>query len=362
MRRDFPALDGLRALAVASVMIGHLVPIDWLQKAVGWGDTGVVLFFCLSGFLITDILVTARDSGAQRRGRNLLMFYGRRFLRIFPIYYLTLGVALLVGCSSVWSNFARLATYSVGVPGLPHVSLGSAAHLWSLSVEEQFYCAWPLLVFFVPRRWLLATAAGMAVVCLAAKFVLLRGGADYGTLFRPLSGCLDSLGLGATAAILRHDAPAISRMITARLFWFSLGVLGVTAVGRLVLPIDPWFQGYLLTGVCQFMVSAVAFTVAIIYVTEQPDSGPARVLGLPPMRFVARISYGRYLYHFFTPPILRELSVQWLLAGHTFNMTHTEYLTGFAIASIALSFLLALASWRYVESPLLRYKARLHYG
>src|ERR1700722_19719180 len=92
----FPQLDGLRALAVITVMIGHFSSNATISMLVGYGDTGVVIFFCLSGFLITGILLDLKD-GSQSRLAALLVFYARRALRIFPIYYLVIAVAVAAG-------------------------------------------------------------------------------------------------------------------------------------------------------------------------------------------------------------------------------------------------------------------------
>ena len=99
----FPQLDGLRGVAILTVLVGHFSPFPLLSNIVGYGDTGVVVFFCLSGFLITNILL-----GIKRGGRDclssLVAFYSRRALRIFPVYYLAIGVAALCGHEPVISN------------------------------------------------------------------------------------------------------------------------------------------------------------------------------------------------------------------------------------------------------------------
>jgi len=290
--QDFPALDGLRAFAVISVLIGHLIPIPYLQKAVGWGDMGVVLFFCLSGFLITNILLKMQPAARPgSKAIGLKIFYARRFLRIFPIYYLTIIVVYLLQYPPVRENFLRLLTYSIFLPGLSRTQyLGAASHLWSLSVEEQFYCVWPLIVFFMPRRALAGVLSACILGCLAYKFMLsteisgspLQEKQLYFSIFRPITGCLDSLGLGALAAVMyrnRMEGVASNLISPTTLGVVILAWLGVT-VYRILSPIDSLFYGYLPFGVAQFFVSAVAFTVMILYVVEQRNSGMARFLSL----------------------------------------------------------------------------------
>jgi peptidoglycan/LPS O-acetylase OafA/YrhL len=139
-----PELDSLRAFAVLAVVWSHSSNIN-----IGIsGFQGVLLFFVISGFLITGILLNARAAEASPWS-VLYAFYARRFLRIFPIYYAVLFVALAVGFPSVrdaigW-HLAYLSNWYFAYQGFDKVS-----HLWSLAVEEQFYLVWPWLVLLVP--------------------------------------------------------------------------------------------------------------------------------------------------------------------------------------------------------------------
>lgn len=365
---DFPALDGLRAFAVSSVLIGHLIPLPTLQKAVGWGDMGVVLFFCLSGFLITNILLKMQPAARSgSRATGLKIFYARRFLRIFPIYYLTILFMCLVHYAPVRENLFRLLTYSVSFPGLsgPKSSLGAASHLWSLSVEEQFYCFWPLIVFFMPRRVLPVILSGLIFGCLAYKFMLaekivhpfLPENQLYALIFRPITGCLDSLGLGSLAAVMYRNRMENSTpvLVSANTLGVAmLAWLGVT-VYRISSPINPSFQGYLPFGVAQFFVSAVAFTTLILYVVEQRNGILSRLLSFRPLRWIARISYGLYVYHFFMTAL-----VGWLLSEHIVSSSiKLRYLV---IFDFLMTFTVATLSWNLIEKPILSLKRYFDYA
>ena len=352
-----------------SVLIGHLIPIPYLQKAVGWGDMGVVLFFCLSGFLITNILLKMQPAARPgSKAIGLKIFYARRFLRIFPIYYLTIIVVYLLQYPPVRENFLRLLTYSIFLPGLSRTQyLGAASHLWSLSVEEQFYCVWPLIVFFMPRRALAGVLSACILGCLAYKFMLsteisgspLQEKQLYFSIFRPITGCLDSLGLGALAAVMyrnRMEGVASNLISPTTLGVVILAWLGVT-VYRILSPIDSLFYGYLPFGVAQFFVSAVAFTVMILYVVEQRNSGMARFLSLRPLRGIARVSYGLYLYHFLMP----FLAV-WILSKHlTFiaSIPMTPWLL--AMFELLMTLIVTIASWNFIEKPILSCKRYFDY-
>src|SRR5438045_1535479 len=149
-REHMPALDGLRAVAVAAVLFAHFNPKSWSHPLVRLGHVGVILFFVLSGFLISGILLGSRDDiddGAVRRSACLRIFYVRRALRIFPIYYLTLFAVTLAGYQPVRERLGWLLSYTENVCA---VFFGAdfmyAEHFWSLCVEEQFYLVWPAII------------------------------------------------------------------------------------------------------------------------------------------------------------------------------------------------------------------------
>ncbi len=149
-------LDTLRAFAVTAVLIRHFWPE--LQPGLDLGARGVHLFFVLSGFLITGILLRSRalveDSG-RGTGLAIRRFYIRRFLRIFPIYYLVLAVTWALGFPDVRSGIVWHLAYGSNILfAIENQWPPTTAHLWSLSVEEQFYLIWPLLMLLVPRRHL----------------------------------------------------------------------------------------------------------------------------------------------------------------------------------------------------------------
>ena len=156
-------LDSLRALAVFCVMVEHYIP-DGISNSflsswkpafpLGWGS-GVSLFFVLSGFLISGILLRCRDSiGSTKQSTRFTLqrFYIRRFIRIIPIYYLALIVAAIL-FKKVRSDFFWHLTYTTNIMVFVQDSYDRyATHFWSLAMEEQFYLIWPFVMLFLPNK------------------------------------------------------------------------------------------------------------------------------------------------------------------------------------------------------------------
>src|SRR5262245_19521999 len=197
-----PQLDGLRAIAVFAVMLHHFLPLAHfpLREFVDLGMLGVRLFFVLSGFLITGILLTCRqaiDLKAETPSFALRHFFIRRFLRIFPVYYATLTMVAALNVPYVRDTLLWHLSYLSNVRFATISSFeGSLGHLWSLAVEEQFYLIWPWLIIFAPRKYvhglILLTVAAAPVFRL---LVYLSTGNELATGIL-LFGCMDSLGLG----------------------------------------------------------------------------------------------------------------------------------------------------------------------
>ncbi len=355
--RYYPQLDGLRALAVATVFIGHLIPLPLLQKIVGWGDIGVVLFFCLSGFLITGILLKIDCRELTGKAVAIRSFYVRRALRIFPIYYLTIALAVAVGYGPVRVHLLRLVTYSLNVPGLPPTdNLWAVAHFWSLSVEEQFYLFWPMVVLFFPRQFLRRFLVALIGLAFLYKLSLALVNASYTLVFASLLGCLDSLGLGALLAIGWSEAA--SRAGTVRR-WVRAGMAGgavwvILTVVRIAVDMDANYAGYLWVGVVTFAAAAVAFTGLIAFAASGTQGLVGRFLENRFMVMVGRISYGLYVYHFFMRYILR-----WMVSR---QYLHLSSLWNYAWLSILMSAVAAVVSWHLIEKPILRLKKYFNYG
>jgi peptidoglycan/LPS O-acetylase OafA/YrhL len=345
----FPQLDGLRAIAVLSVMTGHFSSSPTLGKLVGYGDTGVVIFFCLSGFLITGILLDLRGYDIAP---GLVTFYARRGLRIFPIYYFVILMSLAVGCEPVMANLLRLATYTANyVPGLPVVTgLGPAAHLWSLSVEEQFYLVWPLVILAAPRPLLMAIIVATICASEAMKIFYAVTDGSYKQIFSSVFSCMDSLGVGALLARLRLILPEVWRRYGSRLLTSAIGLFVVLTAIRFYVGADSWYRGHELLGVAYFQTVIFVSSTIIIAAISGERWLLAPALNSALLVSIGRVSYGLYVYHFFMPSVAPVV-----LPGFIYYR--------FPVAScVALSFGAAAASWFLIERPILGAKRLLPYG
>ena len=154
--QHMPQLDTLRAFAVTAVLVHHY--FTWANWGLG-ATLGVKLFFILSGFLITGILLRSRDAATAsgHKWSSLVgRFYVRRFLRIFPLYYFVVAVAATINLEPAREILPWLLTYTLNIY---MANLGwfvaNFAHFWTLAVEEQFYIFWPWIILFAPRNWLI---------------------------------------------------------------------------------------------------------------------------------------------------------------------------------------------------------------
>jgi peptidoglycan/LPS O-acetylase OafA/YrhL len=315
-------LDGLRAIAVALVFITHA----WHN--VDFGPFGVRLFFVLSGYLITGILIRARDSGYPVF-ESLRIFYLRRAVRIFPAYFLLLGILVCLNAPTARQYFAWYALYGTNVL---IARLGDwlgpyTSPLWSLAVEEQFYLLWPFVVLCTPAKHLKPAIytmfAASTLYRLVGRFVFHWG---YIPTVVSLLGNLDALAIGA---LLTLSSPTERRNFggAAPALIVALGVaLTLQQFGRGSRPNLMFFET-----LCTLAAAAVLCKVL--------EGDWSRPLNHPVLNFIGLISYGIYLYH---DPILA------LMPEHPF----------LAIPPVLLA---AATSWFLLEQPINRLKDRFTY-
>lgn len=279
-RPYFPELDGVRAIAALMVMAFHFSQAWWQKGFMMFGQTGVDLFFVLSGFLITTILLQAKP----RDWHELRNFYIRRTLRIFPLYYWFLaGAALFGGGVSAYYWF-----YGQNVAEALGFHLIGPDHFWSLAVEEQFYVVWPFVILFWPRRWL---AAGMWLgyaALLIARFVALptAHGSLVISLTRP-----DGLVAGGLLAyyfakgLAAGAKPWLGGLATAAVL--ALGLQWKLTAGSGA----GWVQA------TKFSLAALLYVALLGLLLLTANTLIHQFLRSTPLRAVGRISYGLYVYH-----------------------------------------------------------------
>jgi peptidoglycan/LPS O-acetylase OafA/YrhL len=324
-----PQLDGLRAMAVTFVMAFHFLP--GVDRFAPLGSIGVRLFFVLSGFLITRILLR---SHGRPIGDSLRRFYIRRSLRIFPVFYLVLAIAALINIGPVRSTLGWHVTYLTNVylfdRGAWH---GSISHLWSLAVEEQFYLVWPFLVLSMTERRL---APVIALMVLAAPISRVLIGGPMNSVL-PTS-CLDSLGAGALLALpaTRDLMIRAGKGIGLPLL---LGALTFRYAGVTGIPLEVVLD-FGVSLCAAWLVGSAAGRFTGVFGTA---------LELKAVAYVGTISYGLYLFHGFTPYVLGRY-----VPGYVEMVWPAR-----ALLSTLATFAAASISWRLFEAPILRLKDRL---
>jgi peptidoglycan/LPS O-acetylase OafA/YrhL len=364
------ALDGLRAVAMLAVVGCHLlfsrrVPtFDLLDRIAVRGWLGVDLFFVLSGFLITGILVDTRAKSGY-----FATFYKRRALRIFPIYYLLLVILIVWIPFGSWyfghsmdSTLGRMRDrqvwywthlVNVAVVRTPNIDWGGwTGHLWSLSVEEQFYLLWPAVVFVTPRRHLakLCVFLMVAAAILRAAWLWAQQPPVGAYILMPMR--MDSLAVGALIAVLARTNEGT---LALRRWYRRIGGIAL-AVGVPLFVLDgnhSQDKPIILAG---YSVAAITFGALIVWLLDDPR--PRRLFEWGALRRVGRISYGGYLYHL---PLIalcagwKAKLVDWGGAGGlAYWAAHLLWIS----SMVALTLLVATVSYRVIERPFLDLKDR----
>lgn len=328
-----PQLDALRAFAVAAVIYSHWLPNDY-HLGLPLGAAGVQLFFVLSGFLISGILLRCRQFGNP--WVTLKAFYARRFLRIFPLYYLVLLTAFIFNVTPIRETFVWHVTYLSNLYFfLYHKSHGPFIHFWSLAVEEQFYLVWPTVLLFVPKRFLLAAVLGLISIGVLSQSLLLFLFPDtliFGVL--PNSN-FDALGLGALIA-LAQQRPVLSKL-------FPFAVIGIPlfaiAFALRMLEYRLPFHGKI-----EHYFMLLSFTWLVSQALRGFAGPVGVVLTLPPLLYLGRISYGLYIIHNFAPVAVGTISAAVGCSSFRFGVS--------IVLMATLTLVAACLSWHLFEAPL----------
>jgi peptidoglycan/LPS O-acetylase OafA/YrhL len=367
-RNRIPALDGLRGIAILAVFFYHYasaagkhtdsLAVRAVSVVFGLGWSGVDLFFVLSGFLITGILYdTLLDAGYYKK------FYVRRILRIFPVYYLMILTFLLLTpfLAVHWKPAHLLFLVYLGYPAaliwpnLIQVSSRVAiSHLWSLSVEEQFYMIWPWLIAKL-RRPATILKACMAIGTLALVLRILIYATHW--LSTPWAYAfllcrMDPIAIGAAIAILVRGQfrERMQFLAPFALGFAGLVVVAICIVRRTVDHEDPFIGTFGLSAL------AVAYG-GLLVVSLRESSWQERLLSVGVLRAFGKYSYGLYLFHFPLTVVLGPMK------GFFVGMMHS-YVAGATLhlgVNLAVNMLVAIASFHLFESPIMRLKNRFSY-
>ena len=334
-----PLLDGVRAVSIGLVIVSHLViynPNSYLayKAALASGYTGVSVFFVLSGYLITTLLLREEERSGQI---CLSSFYLRRMFRILPAAYCFLVVLIALAAMRMvkvpFHDFASSFLYIRNFVGQSH----ETAHLWSLAIEEQFYLLWPLFLLYVaPQHRIRAVAVIIGSICAWRSLLTLTGWASVGALYSRTDLRLDSILMGCLLALLCQDQRirhAMKNFISPELAILA-GILGLVTWKTLSADMA---HGAALDST--LTAGVIALSLYGLLYSKHPA---CVVLETKTMAIIGKLSYGIYLWQqlFFGPPN------EALSAAREFP------------TNLVLTVAMATISYHLVEKPFLRLRER----
>jgi peptidoglycan/LPS O-acetylase OafA/YrhL len=341
----FPQLDGLRGLACLGVFFFHFAaasqsPISPSVAAVAAaGSFGVDLFFILSSFLITSLLLREQASAGRI---HVLAFWLRRGLRIWPLYFLVVGIFVVLHRPPGWYVLGLL-TFTSNWALAYHSYTSIATHLWSIAVEEQFYFCWPLILAACGRRWLPAVSLAMIGSSVVVRAWLLETRATQDTVWMHTFDRLEPLALGVLIAWLWPRVSGMWRVPA----WTGLASVGA-AWALVALVIRYWAAAETLLISPPIWTYTLVDGILAIVVCTALVAAPVGLLGHPILVYLGRISFGLYVFHF---PVIHGV----------LNVVDTMSWPIRLSASFGLTLLLAAYSYRFLEQPFLRLKHRFTY-
>lgn len=331
------SLDGLRAVSILLVLVGHLAgtvnaPVV-LAPLHNLGNFGVKIFFVISGFLITLLLLDE----LRARGRiDMRCFYLRRCFRIFPAFYFFIACVMIAHAGGYLDlypgDLLHAATFTMNYH---HDRAWALNHTWSLAVEEQFYLLWPLLLLLLGTRRALACAALLVIAAPVIRIVMWYGlEASPSAMTREFQAVGDAIATGCVLAVVQHRGVSIPH-------WFRGGIFLLVPISLFVVPaVLYWLEPALFYTLGQSYVNIAA--ALVIWRCVNVDSGMVHLaLNLPPIIWLGTLSYSLYLWQ---EPFLNSWSSAWFAAWP---------------ANLLLAFVFAIVSYYLVESPFLKLKRYL---
>ncbi|WP_025761257.1 acyltransferase family protein [Dyadobacter tibetensis] len=349
-------LDGVRFIAVALVLIDH-----WFAEVntIPLGPLGVTVFFVLSGFLISRILLKSKEKTIDEPGglgRYLSKFFIRRTIRIFPVYYLCIALLLVFDVPPVRDTWAWLVLYGTNIYIAVHQSwMGVVDHFWSLAVEEQVYIFFPFLIFFVPRKKLIPVLGIMGLMSVLLRFYFFYTGKEWFVSYVTMPACLDSFALGGLMAWLQ----LYKNEVFTKLFSSSWPVwLGLIAWCLLHF----WSKTYgeTLHNVANVVYDRLVSSVFCFFLIGRSvvgfKGGMKAFLEHPASIYLGKISYGLYLYHNFVynhyhsgpnHPTVRLMNKIYSVVPGLEHSLPFE-----AMIHAILTVIVASLSWHFFEKPI----------
>ena len=333
MQNYMPRLDGLRAVAVGVVLVTHF----W--SALLPGEIGVRIFFVLSGYLITRILLGYRKTSLSV-GKAAAHFYWRRFLRLTPALYMAIACAAAFGIANMRKDWWAHALYLTNFLTAYRGGWGPATHLWTLAVEEQFYILWFFIVVALPKRWLVPII--LASILIAPFFRTWSVSIGHRFLSTLLPGAFDFLAAGALLAYAEVENLWLTIRRTAASPLVTIAAFLVLALSSMIRQIYEW--RIISSSATIILTASVILSVSMVEKNKLLDW-----LAWTPIRYCGRISYGIYVYHFFVPMLILLVFPNF---GTILMVSRGGGIVRFAFLSV-VTLLIAHFSWILVERPLL---------
>jgi peptidoglycan/LPS O-acetylase OafA/YrhL len=365
-----PTLDGLRGLAILLVVWHNgALAAKWeahsffsktllLSANIGW--IGVQIFFVLSGFLITGILLN--EKGARHQFRN---FYARRILRIFPLYYFVLILAILLlpmlGVNSDWGIAKKsseiwfwvyLANWIIPIAG----GGGGFSHFWSLAVEEQFYLVWPFVIILLKRRPLVIVCILLVITAAIARVLLISYNPDFAkwAAYEFTFVRWDALAIGALLAIIVRDEAWLVRLdgVAPKILVMSLlYMLNFIIIFHDFAPVETMISAFNQT--IMAIISAVMLFRGV-YQVKASHTVWQKLLQNGFLRDIGKYSYAIYVVHY---PVVIALGPYWGTYTGALQQTSPTVSTILRVTLAAVvSYFLARLTWVLIENPFLQLK------
>jgi peptidoglycan/LPS O-acetylase OafA/YrhL len=345
----FKQLDGLRFVAVLAIMAVHWLKISAIYKySLIASNISVDLYFVLSGFLITRILLQHKINIAEKRytpWQAIKNFYARRSLRIFPIYYLLIITCVLLNISPARDIYPWLLSYTTNFLRLKMNDLGPFGHLWTLAIEEQFYLVFPFFILWLPKKYLQKFLFGGVILALISRiFAVYIFQIPIAVYVFPFC-CADALcigGLLAYALVYNNNVKQI--LVRRRLLILSL-LLFVLSCYRFLIVNDTDSIAFVFF---RLSISGICIWIIGIGVCNQYTGLAKSFLENKIIMYLGKICYGIYLYHFIAP----------YLVGYLYQLipVHDPFpkilVLEKAFVYFLFTVLMASLSWQFIEQPI----------
>jgi len=361
----FPELDAVRIFLFFGVWSYHTLPRDasfflahhfpsvlasWITTAIKACMCSLDVFFILSAFLITELLLREK---ALKASVGLKAFYSRRLLRIWPLYFFMIALAILFarfdhrqtfGWNYVLSFLLFTGNWVMVFRGFPRATF--IGPLWSVSFEEQFYLLWPLVLRKASMQTIRNIAFGLLAVASIARFILLLRHVGGDPLWYNSFARLDSIALGILLAVIFHGRSTFRFGLPARIALLFLGISAWMLVGRYCGLLDP--VPTLAGGMIGYPLMSLGGVAVFLSVLGAAQDG-ASFLKNPLLAYLGKISYGLYAFHLLALRLSSNLFSEY---HHPFSQTLSW------LCALGITFSLAVVSFRWLETPFLRWKQK----